>query len=119
MLIGVLLVLAGFFGGWFFSLFSKDFDYKNIQPDDLGKTIRTDVAVYYDDIDIEDKTLQALGDISFDDEYAFILLDLSALSEKEKEMYYSMSARYITIQGRLRAVDDAEYQEIIESLYKR
>ena len=37
MLIGVLLVLAGFFGGWFLSLFSKEFDYKNIQPEDLGR----------------------------------------------------------------------------------
>ena len=49
MLIGILLVLAGFFGGWFISLFSKDFDYKNIQPDDLGKIVRTDIFVYYDD----------------------------------------------------------------------
>ena len=119
MLTGILCVLAGFFGGWFLSLFSRDFDYKNILPEDLGKTVRTDVVVIYDDIDIENKVLQALGDTSFDDDYAFILLDLSALSEKEKAMYYSMSARYITIQGRLRAVDDAEYQETIESLYRR
>ena len=118
MLIGVLLVLAGFFGGWFLSLFSKEFDYKNIQPEDLGKTVRTDVFVYYDNIDIEDKALQLLGDVSSDDEFAFILVDLSALSEKEKDMYFSMTARHITIQGRLRAVDDAEYQETIESLYR-
>lgn len=98
MLTGILLVLAGFFGGWFLSLFSKEFDYKNIQPEDLGKTVRTDVVVIYDDIDIEDKVLQALGDTSFDDDYAFILLDLSALSEKDKKMYYSMTSRYITIQ---------------------
>ncbi|MCR5328753.1 MAG: linear amide C-N hydrolase [Saccharofermentans sp.] len=118
MLIGVLLVLAGFFGGWFLSLFSKEFDYKNIQPEDLGKTVRTDVFVYYDNIDIEDKALQVLGDVSSDDDFAFILVDLSALSEKEKDMYFSMTASHITIQGRLRAVDDAEYQETIESLYR-
>ena len=118
MLTGILFVLAGFFGGWFLSLFSKEFDYKNIQPEDLGKTVRTDVFVYYDDIDIEDKALQVLGDVSSDDDLAFILVDLSALSEKEKDMYFSMTARHITIQGRLRAVDDAEYQETIESLYR-
>ena len=86
MLTGILCVLAGFFGGWFLSLFSRDFNYKNIRPEDLGKTVRTDVVVIYDDIDIENKVLQALGDTSFDDDYAFILLDLSALSEKEKAM---------------------------------
>ena len=52
MLTGILCVLAGFFGGWFLSLFSRDFDYKNIRPEDLGKTVRTDVVVIYDDIDI-------------------------------------------------------------------
>ena len=118
MLIGILLVLTGFLGGWFISLFSKDFDYKNIQPDDLGKTIRTDVFVFYDDIDIENKTLQLLGDMNSDDDFAFILLDLSALSEEDREMYYSRTASYMTIQGKLRAVDDAEYQETIESLYR-
>ena len=116
MLIGILLVLAGFFGGWFISLFSKDFDYKNIQPDDLGKTVRTDIFVYYDDIDIENKTLQFLGDMNSED-YMFILLDLSALSEEDKALYYSRTATYMTIQGTLRAVDDAEYQETIESRY--
>ena len=30
MFIGILLVLAGFFGGWFIGLFYKDLDYKNI-----------------------------------------------------------------------------------------
>ena len=118
MLVGILLVLVGFLGGWFISLFSKDFDYKNIKPDDLGKTIRTDVFVFYDDIDIENKTLQLLGDMNSDDDFAFILLDLSALSEEDREMYYSRTASYMTIQGKLRAVDDAEYQETIESLYR-
>ena len=116
MLIGILLVLAGFFGGWFISLFSKDFDYKNIQPDDLDKSVRTDIFVYYDDIDIENKTLQFLGDMNSED-YMFILLDLSALSEEDKALYYSRTATYMTIQGTLRAVDDAEYQETIESRY--
>ena len=117
MLIGILLVLAGFFGSWFLSLFSRDFDYKNIQPEDLGKTVKTDVFVYYENIDIEDKTLQLLGDMNEED-IKFILLDLSALSDEEEKIYYSRTGSYLTIQGRLRAMDDAEHQETIESLYR-
>ncbi len=48
MLAGILLVLTGLFGGWFTGLFYKDFDYKNIKPEDLGKEIKTDIKVYYD-----------------------------------------------------------------------
>ena len=88
MLIGILLVLAGFFGGWFMGLFAGDFDYKNIKPEDMGRTVKTDVVVYYDDIDLKDKTLQVLGPLNSDD-YKFILLDISRLSEKDKNIYYS------------------------------
>lgn len=46
MLAGILLVLTGLFGGWSVGLFYKDFDYKNIKPEDLGKEIKTDIKVY-------------------------------------------------------------------------
>ncbi|MBQ1294721.1 MAG: hypothetical protein IIY21_11820, partial [Clostridiales bacterium] len=75
MFIGILLVLAGFFGGWFLGLFYKDLDYKNITPADMGKQIETDIQVYYDNIDVPDKTLQLLGGLNSDD-YEFIILDL-------------------------------------------
>ena len=38
MLTGILLVLAGLFGGWFAGLFNKGFDYRNISKEDLGKS---------------------------------------------------------------------------------
>ena len=117
MLIGVLLVLAGFFGGWFIGLFYKDFDYKNIKPEDLGKTIKTDILVGYEDIDIPDKCLQFLGDLSSDDA-RLILFDLSALSKVEKSSYYSRTYQHVTITGKLRSVDDAEYKDVGDSLFK-
>ena len=117
MLIGILLVLAGFFGGRIAGLFVKDFDYKNIQPEILGQTINTDIRVFYEDLDLPDKALQVLGDLSSDDA-AMILVDLSALSESEKNAYYSKSLQNITISGTLRAVDDAEYQEVADSLFR-
>ena len=109
MFIGILLVLAGFFGGWFVGLFYKDLDYKNITPADMGKQIETDIQVYYDNIDVPDKTLQLLGGLNSDD-YKFIILDLSNLSEEDKETYYDSIIQHITIKGTLRAVDDEEYQ---------
>ncbi len=119
MLVGILLLLAGFFGDWFAGLFIKDFDYKNIKPEDLGKTVKTDILVYYDDIDLPDKTMQFLGKLNSDTgDFAFIMLDLSGLSEKDKQIYYSNSLNHITIQGRLTAVSDAEFQEVTESLYE-
>ena len=117
MLIGILLILAGFFGGRIAGLFVKDFDYKNIQPEVLGQTINTDIRVFYEDLDLPDKALQVLGDLSSDDA-AMILVDLSALSESEKNTYYSKSLQNITISGTLRAVDDAEYQEVADSLFR-
>ena len=38
MLLGILLILAGFYGNWFFGLFAKSFDPRNIKPEDLGIT---------------------------------------------------------------------------------
>ena len=116
MLVGILLVLAGFFGGWFVGLFYEDFDFKTITPDDLGKNVETDIMVYYDDIDLEDKTLQLVGDMSGDCKY--ILLDFSQAGDDTLQSYYSRNFQYITISGRLRAVDDDEYQEVAESLYR-
>jgi hypothetical protein len=117
MFIGILLVLAGFFGGWFVGLFYKDLDYKNITPADMGKQIETDIQVYYDNIDVPDKTLQLLGGLNSDD-YKFIILDLSYLSEEDKETYYDSIIQHITIKGTLRAVDDEEYQEVTGALFE-
>ena len=117
MFIGILLVLAGFFGGWFLGLFYKDLDYKNITPADMGKQIETDIQVYYDNIDVPDKTLQLLGGLNSDD-YKFIILDLSNLSEEDKETYYDSIIQHITIKGTLRAVNDEEYQEVIDALFE-
>ena len=116
MFIGILLVLAGFFGNWFTGLFKKGFDYKNIKPEDLGQNIETDIFVYYDDIDLKDKKLQVVGDINGD--FAFILFDLSGMSEKDKQLYFRNMYKHITVQGRLRAVDDAEFKEVAECLYR-
>ena len=117
MFIGILLVLAGFFGGWFVGLFYKDLDYKNITPADMGKQIETDIQVYYDNIDVPDKTLQLLGGLNSDD-YKFIILDLSNLSEEDKETYYDSIIQHITIKGTLRAVDEEEYQEVTGALFE-
>ena len=117
MLIGILLVLAGFFGNWFFGLFAKGFDYKNIKPEDLGKTFTTDIQVGYEDIDLPDKTLQFLGDLSSED-VRLILFDISGLSNVEKSSYYSRSFQHITITGKMRALSDAEIKEVGDSLFR-
>lgn len=116
MLIGVLLVLAGFFGGRFVGLFKKDFDCWNISKEDLGKSYKTDIRVDYDDLDIKNSALQNFGD---QERVAMILLDLSALSEKDRNLYYSKIGQHITIEGRLRALGDAEYNEVAESMYRQ
>lgn len=116
MFIGVLLILAGFFGNWFFGLFAKSFDYRNIKPEDIGKNIETDIHIYYENIDLPDKVTQFVGDLNGDG--AFILVDLSALSESDREFYYSYFAHHVTINGTLKKLSDTEYQELAESLYR-
>ena len=117
MFIGILMVLAGIFGGRIVSLFKQDFDYKNITPEDLGKTITTDIQVYYEDIDLPDKALQVLGNLSNDDA-AMIVFDISALSKNDKDIYYSKSLQYITVTGSVRALNDEEYKEVSDSLFR-
>lgn len=117
MFIGILMVLAGIFGGRIVSLFKQDFDYKNIKPEDLGKTITTDIRVYYEDIDLPDKALQVLGNLSNDDA-AMIVFDISALSKNDKDIYYSKSLQYITVTGSVRALSDEEYKEVSDSLFR-
>ncbi|MBR4948543.1 MAG: linear amide C-N hydrolase [Clostridiales bacterium] len=119
MFIGVLLVLLGIFGGRIFASSSTDFDYKNIKPGDLGKTVKTDILVYYDSLELDNKDLQFFGENMEDEDYVFLLLDFSNLSAKEKKIYYAKFYQHITITGKLRAVDDAEYSEVCEALYKR
>ena len=87
-------------------LFSKGFDYDNIQPEDLGKPVTADIRVFYNDIGMTNKSLQAVGD--FDDVYAFILLDFSPMGESGERLYYSKYYQNITIQGTLRAITDDE-----------
>ena len=117
MFIGILMVLAGIFGGRIVSLFKQDFDYKNIKPEDLGKTITTDIQVYYEDIDLPDKALQVLGNINNDDA-AMIVFDISALSKNDKDIYYSKTLQYITVTGSVRALSDEEYKEVSDSLFR-
>ena len=108
MFIGILMVLAGIFGGRIVSLFKQDFDYKNIKPEDLGKTITTDIQVYYEDIDLPDKALQVLGNINNYDDAAMIVFDISALSKNDKDIYYSKSLQYITVTRYVRIVNVEE-----------
>ncbi len=116
MLLGLLLTLTGFFGDRILGLFQKDLDYKNLSAEDIGSDIRSDFFVYYEPISIKDKTLQVVGDM--EGEYGFILLDLSKLSAKDKDLYFMKASQHITISGKIRGVDDAEFQTVLESLYK-
>jgi hypothetical protein len=88
MLLGILLVLTGIFGGSIVGLFVRDIDFNNINPEDLGQTIETDIAVNYDKIDLPNKTLQIVGNVYAGD-YNLILLDLSALSEEDQRIFYA------------------------------
>lgn len=117
MFAGLLLILAGFFGNWFFGLFSKSFDCRNIKPEDLGKAVTTDVFVCYDNIDIKDRATQFVGNFNTG-EGAFMFLDLTGLSKADRNTYYSSYGLHVTIQGTLRAMSDAEFKEMENSLYE-
>ena len=117
MLLGILLVLTGIFGGSIVGLFVRDIDFKNINPEDLGKTIETDIAVNYDKIDLPNKTLQIVGNVYAGD-YNLILLDLSALSEENQRIFYASAGQHITVSGTFRGVDDEEFEEVAQSLYR-
>ena len=111
MLLGILLILAGFYGNWFFGLFAKSFDPRNIKPEDLGKSVKTDIFVYYDNIDYKDKSTQFVGNINTG-EGAFMFLNHTGLNKTDRNTYYSSYAQHITIYGTLRAMDDAEFKEM-------
>ena len=117
MLIGVLLILAGFLGNWFFGLFSKSFDSQNITSADIGRSIETDILVAYENIDLGDKTAQFVGNFNTG-EGAFLLIDLSSLSEADKELYFSNYGQHITIKGTIKSVSDEELQEVFNKMYE-
>ena len=117
MLLGILLVLTGIFGGSIVGMFVNDIDLTNIKPEYLDKTIETDIAVNYDQLDLPDKTLQIFGYASGGD-YKMIELDLSALSEADQRIYYASLGQHITITGTLRALDDEEFDEVTQSMYR-
>ena len=116
MLAGVLLILTGLFGDRIAGLFYEQFDFKSIGPESTGMNVETNLLVYYYDVDLTDKSIQFVGDLEGDG--AFIVLDLSGLSENDRNTYFSNYGRHITVQGTLRAVDDEEFKEIEESLYR-
>lgn len=115
MILGILLILAGIFGGSVMGFFYKGFDPKNITPDIVGKNIRTDILVDFDNLDLENKALQNFGDR---EEVFMIALDLSALSESDRHLYYAKITQHITIEGTLRPMDDAKYNEVAESMFR-
>lgn len=117
MLAGVLLVLTGFFGGWFVGVFNKDFDFRNIKPEDVGQEIKTDIKVYYEPTELQGRALQQFGALG-DESSALIMLDFSGAGEEVERLYFSKYYQHITIRGRLRAMDDAEYSELCEKLYE-
>jgi len=84
MLTGVLLVLAGLFGGSVAALFRGSFDYTATQPEDIGKFIKTDIKVLYEDFgmtewscvyNLDDLTVSICLDADFENVYTFSLED--------------------------------------------
>jgi len=118
MFLGLMLILTGFFGDWFFGLFSKGFDYNHID-DYVGKDVEMELLVYYSNIDLKEKdiTTQFVGNANTG-EGAYIVFDLSKLSAADKNVYYANYYMHVKIQGRLRTMDDAEFKEVEESLYR-
>ena len=117
MFIGILLVLAGFFGNWFFGLFAKSFDARNIKPEDVGTTIQTDILIAYENVDLGDKAAHFIGNFNTG-EGAYMLLDLSSLSADDRNLYFSHYAQHITIQGTIKAVSEEELQEVFDKMFE-
>ena len=117
MLAGILLILTGFFGDRFFGLLSKSFDPRNITPEDAGQNVKTDILVCYENIVLEDKAAQFVGNYNTG-EGAYMLLDLSPLSKADREAYYSHFGQHITIEGSVRNAGDDEMQEVFEKLFE-
>ena len=117
MFVGILLVLAGFFGNWFFGLFAKSFDARNIKPEDVGTTIQTDILIAYENVDLGDKAAQFIGNFNTG-EGAYMLLDLSSLSADDRNLYFSHYAQHITIQGTIKAVSEEELQEVFDKMFE-
>lgn len=117
MFAGILLIAAGLYGGRITGLFKKNFDYRDLKPEDDGKTISTDIKVYYDKIDLKDKVMQLLGNMNGED-FRFAVLDLSALNAADKQVYFASATQSITIQARIRYLDEKALQEITESNYR-
>ena len=115
MLAGILLILAGAFGGRISGLFQKTFDFRNIGPEYIGKPVEMNILVKYDDVGLERKTLQELENA--DGTHAMILLDFSAMGSGSEQLYYSKYYQHITIQGTLTALDEDGYREVAEAVY--
>ena len=117
MFAGILLIAAGLYGGRIAGLFKKNYDHRNLKPEDDGKIISTDITVYYDKLDLKDKVMQILGNMNEED-FRFVVLDLSSLSAADKQLYFSRAAQSITIKARIRYLDEKALQEITESNYR-
>ena len=117
MFAGVLLIAAGLFGGRITGLFKKNFDHRTLKPEDDGTAVSTDMLVYFEILDLKDKVMQLSGSMN-DEDSKFIVLDLSALSETDKQLYFSSAAQSITIQGKIRYLDEKALNEIVESNYR-
>lgn len=112
MLTGVLLVLAGLFGGSVAALFRGSFDYTATQPEDIGKFIKTDIKVLYEDFGMPDMTLQCRTD-----DVQSIMLDFSGAGAKDKKLYYSKFSQHVVIQGTVRAATEEEMQAAAAYLF--
>ena len=112
MLAGILLILAGLFGGSVAALFSGSFDYASAQPEDIGKVIKMDIKVMYEDFGIPGKTLQCRTGDSLS-----IILDFSGAGAKDKSLYYSKNLQHVVIRGTVRAATDEEMQTVTAYLF--
>ena len=107
MIISVLLVLAGIFGGSVAALFTGTFNFDDIKPEDVGRNIKTDIHVLYEDFGVAGMTtLNLHGNDNC------ILLDLSGLSDADKSLFYSKYYQHVTIHGTIRAATDDEIRAV-------